>query len=824
MKTLLALLLALLPAPLLHAQSSSVDIALDSFGLDGVWRPGSFTAIRVQLTALPQSSLETVTSAWVQWDVTNADGDIAEYGRPVTLTKGQARTAWLYAPLPPHTVAGSVFPVRVYEYNDGVRGREIGGVRIRPSPRGVEISTGLIGVVGPTQMGLDQLGLSTLSGGAAVFTAHEDVRGAFGLDPTDICDRWEGLSAFEALAWSGALPQDLGSAQADAIREWVRRGGHLVVSLPEDTNPWGLGEPGKTDLEDLMPATAPRKDEDVSLEDILPIMCKAKGLTPTAYFPLSIRVFAEIRGSLDQIRAPWQPLVALPDGRVVVVQRTFGHGRVTVIGIDLSNKRLTGGKLLTNGIIAGLPQADVFWSPILGRRADTPTVGEIMAIEGAERLARGTPNEEQVGSGRAIRQEINLSGPAGTGLGLALLLFLVYWIAAGPGGFALLKMYKRAHHAWVAFAAAAGLFTALAWGGVNVLRENSVRVRHFTVLDHISRDVDDERGESDPQLQRAVSWLSMYLPGYDDAAIGIESLPGSAAVPAQRDLLASWTPPAEATQRFPNADRYLVDVSRDVDDYRLPSRSTATQLYANWLGGVDRSWGGLLRSDPADPVRVDPDTGMLRGAFINELPGDLRDVKMIFVSSRREPRRAYDLDDGKEAAWIRNSGHLPNVGRMFAHSLIPAGSTYIIPRTTPGENGLANNISQKYVRPFEVSNPLGAPTGSITPDRRMQYLEMLSLYHQLDPPKYVRTPGGQTPETMVARRLMGRELDLSAWFTRPCLIVIGYLHGTECPIPLRVDGDPVHSEGTTVVRWILPLELDVAEAFPAVEQSGIEDR
>jgi len=51
----------------------------------------------------------------------------------------------------------------------------------------------------------------------------------------------------------------------------------------------------------------------------------------------SVGNVVRIGDALNQIVAPYGPLIALPDGRVVGVQRTFGHGRVTVIGIDLSN-------------------------------------------------------------------------------------------------------------------------------------------------------------------------------------------------------------------------------------------------------------------------------------------------------------------------------------------------------------------------------------------------------------------------------------------------------------------------------------------------------
>ena len=97
-------------------------------------------------------------------------------------------------------------------------------------------------------------------------------------------------------------------------------------------------------------------------------------------------------------------------------------------------------------------------------------------------------------------------------------------------------------------------------------------------------------------------------------------------------------------------------------------------------------------------------------------------------------------------------------------------------------------------------------------------MEMLSIFGQLQPPKYLKPPEGQSPETMVARRSLGRELDLSPWFSRPCVIVIGFLEDSACPIPLRVDGRPVRSEGLTVIRWIHPLPLNEQIAFRVEEE------
>ena len=96
---------------------------------------------------------------------------------------------------------------------------------------------------------------------------------------------------------------------------------------------------------------------------------------------------------------------------------------------------------------------------------------------------------------------------------------------------------------------------------------------------------------------------------------------------------------------------------------------------------------------------------------------------------------------------------------------------------------------------------------------------MLSLFGMMKPPVYLRTPDArQDPETLTMHRELGRELDLSAWLTRPCLILIGYLEDTPTPVPLRLndDEDPPPSDGLTIVRWIYPLPLNEKAAFSEV--------
>jgi hypothetical protein len=113
---------------------------------------------------------------------------------------------------------------------------------------------------------------------------------------------------------------------------------------------------------------------------------------------------------------------------------------------------------------------------------------------------------------------------------------------------------------------------------------------------------------------------------------------------------------------------------------------------------------------------------------------------------------------------------------------------------------------------------MGQSGRRLTPDRAMKFMVMLSIFHQLTPPKYHRV-ADKEPETVVMTRKLGRELDLSEWFTRPCLIVIGVLENSSTPVPLRVDGRAPASDGLTVVRWIYPLPLDEAQFAGALPPS-----
>lgn len=817
-------------------------IALEWFGAGGMWRPGDWVGARFTV----RCDVTESTPAQLVWEVRDGQGDIAEHERRIVVDPGSATRAWMYAQLPPSSQArmldDQVMVVRVYEERGGERVRELAAARISPRSAeqpnfGVEVEHDLIGVLGQARMGLDAL--ATPYGGTPYIPSMNSITAiGRGMRPADMPDRWEGLASFGAIIWTEGSPAALSGDAARAMQEWVLRGGNLVIVLPETGDPWGVVTASDHPLRALMPDWRAERLDAVPVRELMPIISKSSQLAnPSATTPLV--VFREARSP----GSAWNPLVLMPvkraratglpeprpdslDGVTVALQRTWGHGQVTVLGLDadaLHRRALQPG---------GLPQADIFWNRILARRADAPSTAEYDALRDAKpsRLLEGNPAMTDLGRGELVSSVIGMRGQAALGILGAFGLFLTYWLVAGPAGFAFLKWKGWERHAWVAFAVTALAFGAGAWIIGGLTRSTQTRVQHLTVLDAVRRPASQERRD-EPVYQRASVWFSAFLPGYGRTPI---SIAGDAPV---RNWVSTWSPPPQGSiDRFPDSARYRVPLDSPAT-LNLPARATSSELSASWLGVVDSRWGSLPSADDARPLVQDvvpgaPPRVRLSGVLSHSLPATLKDVRLLYVSPLRTqlPRFAT-----RALPLIQPSGALPNLGKFGIIPEWPAGKPIEIAEVLfPGGpddlrsalGSIEDGIAKRYAEPF-IEDRFGVRmTGMITADRDRLFLDMLGLYHMLQPPQYVRSapPDTESPEGAIgvgnaadsvrASRVLGRGMDLSPWLTRPCLIVWGYLDAAECPVPITIDGERPPSSGLVVVRCIFPLPTDSRFAAP----------
>lgn len=837
-----ALFAAALAAWTAAAAAAQVTVELVSFGVGDCHRSGDFAAVRFAIT----SGLAEPITAEIALEGEDANGDIVEYVREVPLNPGQRAERWIYPRLPPSSRPDleRIWPVRIYRLEDGERTREIGAARVTAGSATtpsfpVAIDQDLIHVVGDRSLGLEAYGVRApgeqFPVGLAALT-HV----ASGLAPRDFPDRWLGWSAAQAVVWGGPenLPTQLGEDQAKALVDWIRRGGTLVITVPESVDTWGFGRAGAHPLSLLVDGLAPVRHEAVPVREVLAILGRDRMLRDPAA-TTRVSTFTP-----DSLPADVQPILALPsrkasvtgfpvarpgslDGQVVGVERRIGHGRVVVVGLDLDS--INGRSLQATP----LPQADVFWNRILGRRGDTPSVEELAKLLEAD-PPRATTRfvSSDLGSGTVVSGAIGMSGRAALGVLAAVGLFGTYWLVAGPLGYVVLKRFRRERLSWLAFVGCAILFTAIAWAGGRTLGRNEPLVRHLTVVDALAAEggASSDAGSFTPGPRRMSGWFSAFIPGYGitELALGGEG--------SESDALWSWAPPPDGSlERYPNPDRTRVPFATG-PRLEVPSRATTSDFAFSRLGPVDPAWGSLpAPAEGSGPIELridrtqDPPRIQLAGALVHRLPGPLEDVTVVLVTPFRTPLP------------VNLPGSLPvpspaTVGEVPSHAAMA-----VLPRWEPGvpldlardlfggnpvttrtglEWSFTREIRARFYQPilqtgwgFMAAEPVQ------TPESRRRNLEALGLFWMLQPPRWTEINPDRN-ESARALRHLGRELDLSPWLLRPCLIVTGFLEGPASPVPVEIDGEAAASEGTTFVRWICPLAAPLDGLVPALAPSG----
>lgn len=574
-----------------RAQTSEqdIEISLVTMGIEGFFKPGGIVPVRIAL----RSRLEETTSVIAGFEVVNSDGDVERYTSSVVLSPGQSSRFWLYPNIAPFANMASlrdqVYQVVVFEDDEGKPGRRLASAPVSAasaeiSGAPVPMTEDLILVVGTGTMGLEDYQRSNRPGTQIPSLNTRCVIATVNIE--SLPDRARGLDAVETITWSDASPTALGLEQAEALTEWVKSGGRLVIVLPEGSDPWSIGSRTRTALSALLPQVAPRRVENVPISKMIQAISKSDELrTPDARS--SLRLFDP-----ERLTEPWEPLAAIPSprsragteagrnsessiqGELYAIQRRVEFGWIVVVGIDadaLYRRQLQRGSL---------PQADVFWNRLLARRGSTPLPELYPVYEDQELLRSNSTKEFGLGMGRLILDSIKIGGTGvATWLLVVLVMFVLYGVLAGPVSFWWLKRRGLIRYSWLVFLGFTLVFTGLSLAAASIGRSlisSQAPVRHLTFLDVI---------DGEPQA-RATSWFSAYLPDYGVAELSISD---------PKSRLATWSPPPKGSlESFPNS--VVFEVKEPVNRLRVPSRGTSAHFKALWRGTLDGPWQDMPTS------------------------------------------------------------------------------------------------------------------------------------------------------------------------------------------------------------------------------------
>jgi len=802
---LCSLVLPWRPAPL-QAQTAPAptqgagEVVIQSItaGLGGRPRPGSWTPFLFSVTDRGTE----IRNVLIRLETTDLDGDTSQWSRPITTTPGKAVQIWIYARLP---FRGDTFTAAAYQAVErastdaegGAKvsyaaGRRLGSTTVRLNAP-VTSTEGLYLIVGSNRCGLDGYA-QRMNSQAFSPTGHELTEIVAGVKPTDLPDRALGLRACSAIFWFGSAldeqPSRLTVPQADAIRDWVAAGGHLVIVLPTVGQSW-LETPGNP-LADIMPAASPVRRDGVNLDGYRPLLTRATTLAEqergrTIPLPSSVTLHSleasAAAGPYEAMPILDGPADAAGNRDVIVMRRLYGCGAVTVIGLDLTHPGLVGEAL----------RPDFFWHRILGRRGDLTPIKDLIDRPNTNLQSS---RREPVNVDGVINANIQREAKSAGGLLLALVVFSAFWLAAGPVSFYVLRGRKLAHYSWLAFAGCIAVFTALSWTGASMLRQRKPDARFIGILDHVYGQ----------PTERARIWANVFLPSYGEESIGVQGPTGAGV--RLRPSLTPWDPSdsQRAWTGFPDIRGYSID-ARTPESISFPSRSTEKSVLIDWAGPPH--WSMPFPGSPSgSPVhlgdeisltRLDPPRNgrswALSGTLKHDLPSSLEGVIIIVVRNQtllrmRGPGPAIPAETSVfrlPGAW--EAGDVLDLAGL--------GTALVAGGAGAGERvGAADELLGDLVPRLSTANAFRSDYQS----NAAQYLAAVSFFDLLEPPDLT----SQRDSTLVQREDT-HGYDLSRWFTQPCVIVMGVMRDAESPVPIFVDGKETPAKGMTMVRWVYPL-------------------
>ncbi|HVZ93853.1 MAG TPA: hypothetical protein VG797_05030 [Phycisphaerales bacterium] len=755
------------PAP--QASRGEVQLTVETLGVGGTVRPGDWAGIRV---AVNDSALQPRNIA-VRIDFKDADGDTIHNQRLIVSSPGQPVGTWLYAFMPTNFTAETPLSITANEVttvDETPRlGRRLGRLLVTPSqvPAAVtNAENSMIGVVGRATLGLDQYA-ATFREQAYSPSAHEITRIVSGLliDQLHAPDAWLGWAAYEALVWVPGSTEVLGTEfGARALREWVNRGGHLIIVAPPIGTAWR--NPAGP-LADLLPTAAVERIEDADLEPYRALLTNSefdRKPLPTKTV-LHRFVIAD-----DTPIADAAPIISGPHG-CVVCRRLVGTGMVTVIGLDLTNRQLHAEQML---------RADAFWNRILGRRADTPTPAVLEKHSATAQRLQSSFNTAWVD--RSIGDEISRTRTAGAGIAVALSLFIVYCLAFGAGGQKILDRFNLSAISWPVAAGSIAIWTIATWALATSLRPKDARAWHLTILDHVYGQ----------PVQRARTWAGVLLPTYGEQTVSVGE---PNADQNWQQSIAPWTDPENDTdQAFPDSREYEFDV-RAMNKLTVPTRSTIKQFRMDWVGGPRLSTPGPANTG-FEP-RLDA-AGRVSGKLVHKLPEALHDVHIILVTGQKLPRTEGPQPPGRLASDIY-IWSFPTPSWLPETELDLAQFSVNIPAAAAG--AVASKAFETWMSAMRP-NATGLPELIGSP----RDFPAINFFPLLPQPDYTREQIlGLNAVNGIPQRRLVHTLDLAKWTTESCLIITGTLDDSPSPVPIMVDDQMCPSQGRTLVRWIYPL-------------------
>jgi len=601
------------PAALAATGPPTVESVRVGFGESNRFKVGTWTPVRVQLRGSDERFAGTMELV-----VPDDDGTPTAVRQPVDVGPGQGGRVVLYAR------SGSSVPefkIRFYDAAGRRRGPEFQGSAMAQieamapgesllltlgNPRGVELVPKLPG-----------LGDDTATNGRGLAVAR--------IEPGDdqLPGRWYGYDAATAVVLD-ANDRDtltlLNAGKGEALKQWVARGGHLVVAVGAN---WQQAREGV--LGEMLPGEPTGRTR---VTDLGALESFAGSTTPI--IPGNGAVEA---AQFTKVDAKGGKVLASTASVPLVIRGPYGFGRVTAVAIDVDQEPF-----------ASWADRGLFWSRALdlhrsasadatsGANAGTPIGGGQLYQSGVTDLAT------------LLRRSLErFPGIRLVPFGWVAFLIFLYILLIGPGDyFFLKKVVKRMELTWITFPAIVAAVSLLAYFAAYRFKGTELRVNKVDAL-----DIDQASG-----LARGWSWVDVFSPQNRDYDVAVAPTaidrPGNSPLAGSETMLSWFGVPESGFGGMGGGNQigfagggytYMPTVaSGKLAGLRIPIWSSRC-LGARWFGPA-----------PARVVEADltpSGTDRLNGTLINRLDTPLEGAILAFG------QQVYDLGTIAPGATVR---------------------------------------------------------------------------------------------------------------------------------------------------------------------------
>lgn len=482
----------------------------------------------------------------------------------------------------------------------------------------------------------------------------------FGYDGVDLVLLNTGNASPELLTKLFASDAPADAKRRDALFEWVRRGGRLVVSV-------GANAGAVAGLKHLTPVlpyavnpTTPARTSDVigfywsAGGGAANVVSGALGAQGGPKFSLANLVPQKDKAA--RVLSP-PPGRTVEDPAPIAVQSALGLGRVTVIGFDLDREPFT----------AFARRAEL-WDWVLREG------GANRASAGGDGKPRppGALTEDEDEAAVAIRQHNDtFDGVAVVSFGWIAMLIILYILLIGPIEYYFLKrILGRLELTWITFPVIVLTVSAAAYLSADAVKGRELKVNKLDVV-----DVDPASGRV-----YGTTWFTVFSPKIDKYTIGVEPGDEWGGVRAlMRDDEAPTTVSAIGAPRGgrPGVVRRKYAVHADgkvVGDALegVPIQVWSTKAFvANWSSSA-RVWTPFVDSELDHAIRSElthppGDRTKVIGTFTHNLPVPVLTDCVVFYAGEAYPLPGdvivrgehirLVLDQPQPATqWLQNNG------------------------------------------------------------------------------------------------------------------------------------------------------------------------